>query len=421
MKDTHAEFLDVEDLRIGHYVYIDLGWIRHPFPLSSFRITSRDQIDTIRELDIRQIRYSSKLSVFPEEESADQDEGSDEPAAPLLPSSVDPVVEKRREMLSRQRAQLQVCERQFGEAANGFRNMVNSVRSDPAGAGQACQAMVGGLVSDVLQSGESHIHLLSENAGERPSLHAVNVMVVSLLLAKACGLEEGAMRPLGMGALLHDIGKLELPDRIRFQDRFPSPTDRALYQEHVAKGVALGKRMNLPPEALLVIGQHHELADGSGFPQGLNKGQIARTSAIVGLVNRYDSLCNPGNPGLAVTPHEAMAQIFAQEKSGFDPLVLGIFVRMMGVYPPGSVVELSDNRFALVVSVNPGRPLRPRVIVHEPSIPADEALVLDLEFEPALGIRRSIRPLALPKMARDYLSPRQRVCYFFERALPLDE
>ena len=89
---------------------------------------------------------------------------------------------------------------------------------------------------------------------------------------------------------------------------------------------------------------------------------------------------------------------------------------MMGVYPPGSVVQLTDERFALVVSVNSARPLKPSVIVHDPHVPQDEALVIHLEEEPKVGIRRSLKPLKLPKAAFDYLSPRKRMCYFFERA-----
>ena len=91
-----------------------------------------------------------------------------------------------------------------------------------------------------------------------------------------------------------------------------------------------------------------------------------------------------------------------------------------GVYPPGSVVQLVDERFALVVSVNSSRPLKPKIIVYQRGVPKDEALMLDLEQAPALGIRRSLKPAALPREALDYLSPRQRMCYFFERAVDTD-
>ena len=79
-----------------------------------------------------------------------------------------------------------------------------------------------------------------------------------------------------------------------------------------------------------------------------------------------------------------------------------------------------DDRYAIVVSVNSARPLKPRVIVHDVGVPKDEALVLDLEDAPGIGIRRSVKPASLPKASMDYLSPRQRICYFFERALDPD-
>jgi hypothetical protein len=120
----------------------------------------------------------------------------------------------------------------------------------------------------------------------------------------------------------------------------------------------------------------------------------------------------------ALTPHESLSLLFAQSKSKFDTAILGAFIKMMGVYPPGSTVQLTDDRYALVVAVNSSRPLKPRVMVHEPKVPRDEALTLDLEKTEGLGIRRSVRPQQLPEAALAYLSPRPRVAYFFEPVPP---
>jgi hypothetical protein len=94
---------------------------------------------------------------------------------------------------------------------------------------------------------------------------------------------------------------------------------------------------------------------------------------------------------------------------------------MMGIYPPGSAVQLTDDRYALVVAVNPARPLKPRVLVHEPSVPRQDALLLDLAAQPVLAIRRSLRPLDLPRESYDYLAPRHRIGYFFEPIARRDE
>ena len=100
-------------------------------------------------------------------------------------------------------------------------------------------------------------------------------------------------------------------------------------------------------------------------------------------------------------------------------MTLNAFIRMMGVYPPGSVVQLVNGLYALVISVNSARPLRPKVLVHDPDAHSATPPVLDLEHLPELGILRSLKPAQLPRAALDDLSPRQRIYYFFERAAEL--
>jgi len=134
----------------------------------------------------------------------------------------------------------------------------------------------------------------------------------------------------------------------------------------------------------------------------------------VALINRYDNLCNPQSRTPQLTPHEAVSVLFAQGRNRFDSAVLNVFIRMMGVYPAGSLVQLTDDRFALVVGVNSSRPLKPRVLVHDPKVARHEALVLDLETQPDLGIRRSLPAAKLPPAAIEYLDPRPRVSYYFE-------
>lgn len=276
--------------------------------------------------------------------------------------------------------------------------------------------MIAGFVGEMTADGESAIRLLTEAAGEKSSMHSVNVTIVSLLLGKAMGMHANDLIDMGVAAFLHDIGKTELPDRVRWFEENFSTAEYKLYQEHVALGVQIGVSMGLSRGAMLSMSQHHELADGSGFPARIKGASMTAGARILALVNRYDNLCNPSRPALAMTPHEALSLMFAQLKTRFDSVTLSAFIRMMGVYPPGSVVQLIDDRFAIVVSVNSSRPLKPKVIVHEPGVSKHEALILDLEHASNVGIRRSVKPANLPSAALDYLAPRQRISYFFERS-----
>lgn len=429
---TTLPLIDVQQLRIGMFIHLDGGWMSHPFPLSSFKIGSAAQIATIRSLGKQRIRWSpekSDMDAVDTLPAGDPPEAADtQPAAPLRPQLA--VVEtpeaverrQRREALAAQRAALSLCENQFAEATRACKQVVDLAQSRPQDARAQSEALAQAFVNKMLGQQELCIRLLTEAAGDKASLHSVNVAVISLLMGKTFGLSTEEMVDLGVGAMLHDIGKIELPDRVRHREEHFTAAESQFYQEHVAHGVTFAKKMGLSAGASLVIAQHHENADGSGFPLKLSSDRMTTGARIVALVNRYDNMCNPHVPSRALTPHEALSLLFAQGKNRYDTAILGAFIRMMGVYPPGSVVQLTDDRYAQVVSVNSSRPLKPRVMVHDPRISRDEALVLNLENEPRLGIRRSLKPQALPRESLDYLSPRQRVAYFFEvDAVPMEK
>lgn len=418
MTDIHTQFIDVAQLRIGMFVYLDMGWMDHPFPVSSFEIRSEEQLATLRSLGVDRIRYA------PGKSSADP--AALAPVAATVQAAGVPAespkaheARLRREMLADQQTRLLVCERQFGAASQTFKHIADIAHAQPELAKEQAETLIQGFLSGVLDEDEAAIRLLSEKAGERTSLHSINVTIISLLLGKALGLSKPEMLELGIGALLHDIGKMELPDRLRWQDDHFNSAERQLYQGHVLHGVNLARKMQLSAGATLAIAQHHEYIDGSGYPAHITGEKLPALSCIVALVNRYDNLCNPGNPAITITPHEALSQIFTQNKAQFQASHLTAFIRMMGIYPPGSVVQLTDERYALVVSVNSARPIKPRIVIYEREIPRDDALVINLEHENQLGIRRSLKPMQLPKAAYDYLSPRKRLCYFFERAMEL--
>ena len=330
---------------------------------------------------------------------------------------------QRAALIEAQQRSLKLCEQRFGAAQQLYRQVQEEVLEQPQSVRERCMTMVDQYMKEMNCDGESAIRLLSEGVGERAAMHPVNVTVMCLLLGKAMNLGNQELVDLGMAAFLHDVGKLQLPQRVRwFEDGF-SIEEFKQYQEHVAKSVAIGNRMQLSEGALMAIAQHHEMMDGSGFPMKPPASELSLAARILALVNRYDNLCNPVRLVTALTPHEALSLLFAQHKARFDNLVLSAFIRMMGVYPPGSVVQLIDGRYALVVSVNSVRPLKPRVIVHEPSVPKHEALILDLESQPHIGIRRSLKPASLPADAFEYLGPRQRIAYYFENSgpAPLDD
>ena len=106
--------------------------------------------------------------------------------------------------------------------------------------------------------------------------------------------------------------------------------------------------------------------------------------------------------------------MFKQQRERFDEVALKAFIRTMGVYPPGSLVQLEDERYALVLGMNPSQALKPTLILYDAEVAKEEALILDLAQEPTLAIARSLRPAQLPLEVLEYLSPRHQLSYHIE-------
>ncbi len=421
---VNSQVIHPDALRVGMFIHLEGGWLAHPFPLSSFKLSTQAQIATVQALGLAVRWYPDKselveISAGTSASTSELDSVFSKPASAGIDAQTLESPQSRARRLSRyvlasQRDSQAVCDRQFNEATQACRSLTDLIGGQPDQAREQAERLTQSLSSKMLSENDLCIRLLSESAGDKASAHAMNVTVISMLLGRSFGFNEADMLDLGVGAMLHDMGKLDLPERMRNREEHFSRSEASFYEEHVAYGVAHGKKMGLTPGALAIIAQHHEYADGSGFPAQLNADRTTVSGRIVALVNRYDNLCNPSLSVRAVTPHEAVSLLFAQGKSKFDTAVLSCFIKMMGVYPPGSTVQLTNDRYGLVVGVNASRPLKPRVLVHEPGVPRDEALVIDLEQVSGLGIRRSIKPLALPPETLGYLAPKARTSYFFE-------
>jgi putative nucleotidyltransferase with HDIG domain len=420
-----VSIIAVEKLRVGMFVHLEGGWLSHPFPRSAFRIAGDDQLATLRGLGLKQVRWSPDKSDLGVEAPSGAAPGSavaaDDSAATAgaaagvsAAAATDEAVALQRLSLATQREAVQRCERRYGEAARAWREASEAVAARPEAARRSSEALAQAMLDELLVEEDVAIRLVNGSGGDRSAAHALNVSVISMLIGRALGLPADEMLDLGVGALLHDIGKLDLPDRVRHMDEGFSAAETSAYRDHVAKGVAQGRRLGLSAGAMTVLAQHHENADGSGFPNKLTTDRMSAGARIVAIVNRYDNLCNPPARVHPLTPHEAVSMLFAQGRTRFDSAVLGAFIKMMGVYPAGSLVQLTDDRFAMVVGVNSSRPLKPRVLVHDARVPRNEALLLSLEDAPDVGIRRSLAATKLPPAALEYLDPRPRVTYYFE-------
>ena len=415
--------VSVDQLQVGVYVYLDVGWMHHPFSFNNFKIRDEDQLRTIRELGLQCVRWDPARSDQKPLPRPATPGPNDTSAATILDQ---PVMDEAKEArIAAKQARIRACteyrvnlakvEQAFANTAQVVRGIGKNVYSKPKETILEATDLIGAMVETLLAAPDLAVQVMAEKpGGEDLYFHSLNVSVMAMIVAREIDLPAELIRQIGIGALFHDIGLNEIPPKILNNTSPLTKPEREFREMHCQYGLDIGKKAGLPQAVQNIIYQHHEHFDGSGYPRKLKGEAIDFMARLVALVNVYDNLCNPVSIAQALTPHEALSLIFSKHRSHFDPKLLQVFIRFMGVYPPGTVVALSNDVIGLVIKVNAARALKPTVIIYDPCIPKSEALILDLGDEPELNISRAIRPAQLPRAVFDYLSPRRRVSYYFD-------
>jgi putative nucleotidyltransferase with HDIG domain len=434
MSGKHEFSISVDQLQVGVYVYLDVGWMAHPFSFNNFKIRDEEQLKTIRQLGLKEVRWDPLRSdLKPLTREAASVAVPVEPATPVAVEVVSPpgvlqvLAESpeaankfaRVDVLAEHREKIAKVEHAFANAANVVRRIGKSLSAEPEKTIAEAGQLVGDIVDVLMHTPDLAIQVMADKPGaEDVYFHSLNVSVLAMIVARELNWPEEAVRQVGIGALFHDIGLSEVPGKILNNPGSLSKAEREFREMHCLYGLDIGKRAGLAPTALNIIYQHHECFDGSGYPRKLKGEAIDPLARLVALVNAYDNLCNPANVAQALTPHEALSLMFSKNRARFDPRLLQVFIRFLGVYPPGTVVGLSNESLGLVIRINTARALKPTVILYDAEIPKSEAIILDLGDRSDINISRAIRPAQLPPAVFDYLSPRRRVSYYFDDAAP---
>ena len=405
---------------IGLHIWLDIGWDDHPFLYNRFKVSDDKQIAAIRAIAIQ-----NKLYYFKDKSTAEPGplaftaEASNTPAAGAPPPEPDDELvqeiarqnKEKHDQLRQQKDAAARTDRAWEQAARTTREAMLGMVHSPKKAGAELLELSKITASLIAQGQDILLHLLGDKEGEGPQFHALNVMTLAMLLGKTAGLNESQLAELALGTLAHDIGKARVPAHI-LKAKVRAKHEEAFYQQHGAYGIELAKISGVfSPVALSIIADHHEYLDGSGWPTGKKTpGPAARITA---LVDRYDRLCSPESPEReALMPAEAMARLFRTETSKFDQRLLSLLVKLLGIYPPGTLVRLSDESLGLVVSAGK-ESLRPTVLVYNPELNKRDAPTIDLAKATEIKIEEALRPSSIPPDVLNWLNPRQRLSYFF--------
>ncbi len=404
------KYIAPEQLCIGLHIRLESSWMEHSFMINSFKIKSDKQLNRLMELGLKRILFNPEKSDC-------------EPLpkrAPPTPSEPQELVDNETptpssQILQERRASLNRSEKAYSKTVSAVREVMNKLKSQPALALREADNMVGGMVENLMNDQDATVHLVNmKNKSESSYFHSINVSILALMLGKKLGFNEQQMRILGMGALFHDLGHERVPDKILRKGTPLNKAEMELYKLHPTYGVEIANKIGtLPKGVITIIQQHHEMMDGSGFPDGLKDSAIDELAQIICLINTYDNLCNQIPHENSLSPYEAIASMFSTNKERFDPIKLTTFITQMGVYPPGSAVKLSDERIAVVISINMDDLLNPNVIIYDPVVPKEEALII-CPKEEGLSILESIRKNRLSNDILSYLDLGESVNFFID-------
>ncbi|MCL1058633.1 DUF3391 domain-containing protein [Shewanella gelidimarina] len=414
---TNSCKIAVKQLQVGNFIRLPVSWKDHPFLFSSFKIRQQAQIELIKNLGIEHVFVildRSDTAVLTPEDARSRKQ-------PIVDSNLDKLSEDLRQQKAESieahkslRRQLQKTEQHFDRSVAMIRSLMGKLRNRPLNAVNDAKELIHNICEQLLTSDKLVLHLMADAKNDDGIYyHSLNVSVLSMLIAKELNWTRNEIELVGIGALFHDTGKLKVPTQILRKTSPLSQAEQNFVRQHPMMGVDLLKLAdNFPAEALPVILNHHEFLDGSGSPKGLKEPQIDKLSQLVAAVNTYDNLCHSDNNQKARTPYSALGYLYKHYQTQLNPQMVGRMVKMLGIYPPGSIVELSSGQYAMVMSVNMSQLLLPRILVYDALVPKEQAPIIELAQE-GITIVRCLPPAGLPERVFKYLNPRERVSYYF--------
>lgn len=218
------------------------------------------------------------------------------------------------------------------------------------------------LVSEILRNRQAMIHLTEIRTHDDYTFsHCVDVAALSVLVAANLGYNEDKLRELALGALLHDIGKVQVDPELLNKPAVLTEEEMAQMRGHSLFGFEILRRRNerISMPAVHIALQHHEKYDGTGYPRGLKKEEIHYHARIVAVADVYDAITSDRPYRRALLPHDAYELMMISSGSHFDPHILPVFLAKIAVYPVGTIVRLNTGDIGVVIFVDPGLPTRP--------------------------------------------------------------
>ncbi|XPF93716.1 HD-GYP domain-containing protein [Colwellia sp. RE-S-Sl-9] len=194
--------------------------------------------------------------------------------------------------------------------------------------------------------------------------HSLNVSILMTILCKHMNIERKVMEELALGAFLHDIGKVLIPDNILNKPGRFTDEEYEIMKTHVLLGVkVLEDTPNLPDIVMSVVKEHHERLDGKGYPYKLAAKEISVYGRMIAIVDSYDAMTAERVYKAGMHPIKAFKILISESPNSYDKALVEQFIQCLGLYPIGTLVKLNSGKVGLISQLNKNKPLNPFVRV----------------------------------------------------------
>jgi len=361
--------ISVLDLELGmHVSELDRPWIETPFLIQGFMLRDHQEIQQLQHLCKYVYIDEMKSTVAVDESKLTPITVEDKPQQGLkvdtsMASAAKKAIARGGSIADLPApAEARVVHEKMGSVVN---NLYGSIHRNKIPNFEQVEEVITDVVSS-LDRNEYALEWMSQikDKNQFESQHAMNVSIFSVKLGRHLGLHEDILKTLGMCGLLHDVGKIKIPDRILMKPGSLTEDEMGIMHKHPEVGVKILKQTpNVPLEIITVCERHHECMDGRGYPSQLTGDRLDLLTRIVSIADAYDAITseNHYNPGFSAS--HAMSELYRQKNKAYDAELVDAFIRAIGVFPVGTVIETHSGEVGIVVSTSDENKLNPSVIM----------------------------------------------------------
>jgi len=358
--------INSSDLMVGMYVTeLDKPWIESPFLFQGFPLKNEEDLEQVRQycdyvyVDAEKTPQDIRTKLLTLNADVKDSQNSFTATGTFKANEDDAVVEATFKRHLIKAKQVRDRTREYIDKALEDARLGASVDTKKA------KAVVSSLVDNIVTNQDASIWLTHlKKRDEYTAIHSVNVCILSITFGRSLGLSKDELNVLGLGALLHDLGKMRVPLEVLNKPGKLTDIEFEIMRSHPGQGYELLKNdKNIPPEALDVVLGHHERLSGNGYPHGRDGSTIPYFTRIVSIVDVYDAITSDRVYHDGMSPHDALKNLYKWAEGNFDQQLIESFIKTIGIYPIGCLVEFGTGHVGMVAKLNDNKKLKPVVML----------------------------------------------------------